>query len=127
MVAGDLAPTFSNIYPEILDPWVSESQFRRLVKTVNERLIKAFKPGGVRAWTDAVVGLGTGWLFEDLGLSGVKAGCRKVEAWIEAWNIDVSSVAGGADGQSLVRCIPLRRTGYLSVRAPFTKPFPYGS
>ncbi len=115
MLVGDLAPTFSNIYPEILDPWVSESQFRRLIKTINEKLIEAFRPGGVRAWADAVVGLGTGWLFEDLGLSGVKSGCRKVEAWIELWNGEVSAVANGLDGQSLVRCIPLRRTGYLSV------------
>lgn len=107
MLAGDLAPTFSNIYPEILEPWVSEGDFRVLIKSVNEGLIEAFRPGGWRALGDAILGVGTGWLWEDLGGAGVKGGVRGVERLIEGWNRQVG------DGE--VRVVPLRRTGYLSV------------
>lgn len=122
MIVGDLAPTFSNIYPEILDPWVSESQFRRLIKTINERLTEVFRPGGIRAWADAIVGLGTGWLLEDLGGTSVKRGCKNIETWIEGWNREVSNTPNDAEGQGLVRCVPLRRTGYMSVNPPPPKP-----
>lgn len=108
MVAGDLAPTFSNVYPEILDPWVSEQDFRILIQTVNSRLIKAFKPGGWRAWVDTVLGVATGWLWEDLGAAAVKSEVRAVEGFIEDWN-------GGRSGEEGVKVFPLRRTGYLSV------------
>lgn len=110
-MAGDLAPTFSNIYPEILDPWVSEQDFRTLIQTVNDGLIKAFKPGGWRAWVDMVLGVATGWLWEDLGAAAVKSEVRNVEGFIEDWN-------GGREGRSGdegVKVVPLRRTGYLSV------------
>lgn len=111
MMAGDLAPTFSNVYPEILDPWVSEQDFRMLIQTVNDGLIKAFKPGGWRAWVDMVLGVATGWLWEDLGAAAVKSEVRNVEGFIEDWN-------GGREGRSGdegVKVVPLRRTGYLSV------------
>lgn len=111
MITGDLAPTFSNIYPEILDPWVSEQDFRILIQTVNDGLIKAFKPGGWRAWVDTVLGVATGWLWEDIGAAAVKTQVRKVEGFIEDWN-------GGREGRSGedgAKVVPLRRTGYLSV------------
>lgn len=111
MIAGDLAPTFSNVYPEILDPWVSEQDFRLLIKKVNEDLLQTFNPLGWRAWVDAVLGIATAWLWEDLGFTGAKRGVRRVEAFIERWNADKS----GKDAESEVRIIPLRRTGYLSV------------
>ena len=114
MIAGDLVPTFSNIYPEILEPWVSEADFRTLIQHVNEGLIAAFHPGGWRAWMDAVLGVATGWIWEDLGMSGVKSGVKNVEQWIEDWNGRDSK--GDEDGESDgAKVIPLRRTGYLSV------------
>lgn len=111
MIAGDLAPTYSNVYPEILDPWVSEQEFRALIQTVNEGLLQAFNPLGWRAWVDAVLGVATAWLWEDLGFTGAKSGVRGVEAYLERWNAE----KGGKDADSEVRIIPLRRTGYLSV------------
>lgn len=120
MIAGDLAPTFSNVYPEILEPWVSEQEFRILVRTVNDGLVRAFAPAGWRAWIDAALGVATGWLWEDFGAAGVKDGVRGVEGFIERWN-------GGRDekeGDEGARVVPLRRTGYLSVRKPTSPPPP---
>ena len=116
MIAGDLAPAFSNVYPEILDPWVSEQDFRYLIQNVNEGLLQAFNPLGWRAWVDAVLGIATAWLWEDLGFTGAKSGVRGVEAFIERWNADKS----GKDAESEVRVIPLRRTGYLNVSSLHT-------
>ena len=86
MIVGDLAPTFSNIYPEILEPWVSDADFRELIQNVNERLTAAYHPGGWRAWLDAILGLATGWIWEDLGFNAVKSRLRETEQWIEKWN-----------------------------------------
>jgi len=114
MIVGDLAPTFSNIYPEILEPWVSEADFRSLIQHVNEGLVAAFHPGGWRTWMDAVLGVATGWIWEDLGMTGVKSGVQNVERWIEEWNGRESK--GDEDGKSEgAKVIPLRRTGYLTV------------
>ena len=119
MIAGDLAPTFSNVYPEILDPWVSEQDFRVLIQRINEGLLQAFNPLGWRAWVDAVLGIATAWLWEDLGFTGAKSGVRGVEAFIERWNAEKS----GKDAEAEVRIIPLRRTGYLSVSGGAFYPF----
>lgn len=110
MIAGDLAPTFSNVYPTILEAWVSEQDFRTLVETVNDGLIRAFRPAGWRAWLDAVLGVATGWLWEDLGATGVKSQVRELEKFMDGWNV------GRSKGQDEdVKVIPLRRTGFLSV------------
>ena len=114
MIVGDLAPTFSNIYPEILEPWVSDADFRELIQNVNERLIKAFHPGGWRAWLDATLGLLTGWIWEDLGFSAVKLGLRDTEQWIEKWNGREGKMAADREADS-AKVIPLRRTAYLTV------------
>lgn len=114
MIRGDLAPCFSNIYPEILEPWVSEQDFRILIRTVNDGLIEAFKPEGWRAWGDAILGLATGWLWEDLGFAAVKGKVRSVEAFVEEWNAKRASKKD-EDGEVPVKAISLRRTGYLSV------------
>lgn len=113
MVAGDLAPTFSNTYPEILEPWVSEVDFRTLIKTVNERLEVAFAPYGWRAWMDAVLGVATGWIWEDLGFAGVKKGVKSVEDFIEEWNGQRRITLEKEEDGEVVRVIPLRRTAYL--------------
>ena len=111
-IEGDLAPTFSHTYPEVLDPWVSEPDFRTLIKSVNEGLIAAFTPYGWRAWIDTILGIATGWLYEDLGFSRVKKGARDVELLIEEWN-GQRRIGLDKEDEDLVKAIPLRRTGYL--------------
>lgn len=113
MVAGDLAPTYSNTYPEILEPWVSEADFRLLIAGINESLITTFSPYGWRAWMDAVMGLATGWIWEDLGFAAVKKGVRDTEKFIEEWNGQRRDTLEKDEDGELVRVIPLRRTGYL--------------
>jgi hypothetical protein len=108
MQKGDLAPTFANLYPEILDPIVEEEDFRVLIKHVNDTLIDAFDPLTFRAWVDNILGVATFWLWEDAGLSGVKRKLSALERWIENWNIEHGEKVG-------VKIIPLRRTGYMTV------------
>ena len=113
MVAGDLAPTFSNTYPEILEPWVSEVDFRMLIKGINAGLVGAFSPYGWRAWLDAALGIATGWIWEDMGFAGIKGKVKAVEAFIEQWNAQRGTGLEKAEDVELTKAIPLRRTGYL--------------
>lgn len=106
MVAGDLAPAFSNLYPEILDPLVTEDKFRALITKLNTTLLKSFDPYRLRNMFDVGMGLVTGWLWDDLGLAGVKRDLQALETWIEGWNRDVGA-------PEAVSIIPLRRTAYL--------------
>ena len=106
MVVGDLAPTFSNVYPEILDPLIKEDNFRSLIDHVNMELIRIFDPWRARAWLDAGMGYATGWLWDDLGLTGAKKELAKLESWLVRWNKDVAEPEG-------CRVVPLRRTAYL--------------
>lgn len=108
MVKGDLAPTFSNLYPEILDPLLPEHEFRKIIAIINDELIKAFDPYRLRNWIDGALGLVTGWLWEDIGAPAVKRHLQHVEAWLERWNREV----GAKDG---VRIWGLRRTAYMSL------------
>ncbi|MCJ1224013.1 hypothetical protein MMC12_000656 [Toensbergia leucococca] len=103
---GDLAPTFSNTYPEILSPWIPEADFRLLIRHVNAELMRVFGPWGWRNWADACMGVATGWVWEDVGAAKVKRGIRGVETWLEEW---------GARWGEGVAVVPLRRTGYLSL------------
>ncbi|KAI1972661.1 hypothetical protein LOZ53_006637 [Ophidiomyces ophidiicola] len=108
MIKGDLAPTFSNLYPEILDPLLPEPEFRKLIARINDEIVAAYSPFGLRNWLDAALGFLTGWLWDDLGLTRVKARLRALEAWIVRWNTEV----GAAEG---VKIWPLRSTGYTSL------------
>jgi hypothetical protein len=108
MQVGDLAPTFNNLYPEILDPHITEEQFRRIVEHINKELIAAFSPYSARNWVDTVLSVATFWLWEDMGFVAVKQRLEKLEKWIADWNRDIGSREG-------VTIIPLRRTGYLTV------------
>ncbi|KAJ9295511.1 hypothetical protein DTO271G3_5967 [Paecilomyces variotii] len=108
MVKGDLAPTFSNLYPEILDPLLSEQEFRSIISKVNSELIKAFDPYNLRNWFDGAMGLLTGWVWDDLGATGIKSHLRQLEDWLENWNREVGAKEG-------VRIWPLRRTAYMSL------------
>lgn len=113
LLEGDLAPTFSNLYPEILDPaGLSEHEFRKLISHVNSELVPAFNPFAWRNILDSVLGLLTGWVLDDLGATGIKKRLQRVEAWLEDWNMSMEKGAG--DGEA-VRIVPLRRTGYLNL------------
>jgi Golgin subfamily A member 7/ERF4 family len=108
MVRGDLAPTYSNLYPEILDPLLPEDQFRKIIEKVNKTLVPAFDPYRASNWVDVVIGVLTGWFWDDLGFGGVKKRLRLLEQWLVEWNRDIGSAEG-------VKIIPLRRTGYMSL------------
>lgn len=117
MVAGDLAPTFSNLYPEILDPaGLSEQEFRRVVSKINAELVEIFNPNRLRNVVDGVLGVATGWLWDDLGLTSVKSRLNKLEAWIEDWNANIQTMSVGQGETSVPpQLISLRRTGYMTV------------
>lgn len=108
MIKGDLAPTFSNLYPEILDPLLPEQEFRKVIATVNNGLIKAFDPFSLRNWFDGAVGLLTGWVWDDIDAPRIKRQLQHVESWLENWNREV----GAKDG---VHIWSLRRTAYTSL------------
>ncbi|KAF2012491.1 hypothetical protein BU24DRAFT_434970 [Aaosphaeria arxii CBS 175.79] len=108
MVQGDLAPTFANVYPEILEGTLAEDDFRDVIQKINDALIDAFNPFGFRAWLDAIMGVATFWLWDDAGMTKIKKDLAELERWIEAWNHRV----GEKEGVSIV---PLRRTGYLTL------------
>lgn len=117
LIAGDLAPTFSNIYPEILDPaGVSEQEFRRVIEKLNGSLIPTFNPYNWRNILDGVLGVLTGWVWEDLGLTNVKTKLKSLEAWIDQWNADMEKTIGSETGTIVPKIISLRRTGYMTVR-----------
>ncbi|RMY67748.1 hypothetical protein D0862_15052 [Hortaea werneckii] len=109
LVAGDLYPQFANLYPEILDPLVSDADFRFLISNLNLRLREAFDPFSFRAWMDGFLGLVTGWLWEDLGFTGAKSGVRGLERFVEEWN-------RGVRGQGReVWVVQPRRTGFMAL------------
>jgi hypothetical protein len=108
MVRGDLAPAYSNLYPEILDPSLPEHEFRTIIHYINKTLVEAFDPYSMRNLLDGFLGLVTGWLWEDFGLTGVKSKLKRLEQWIEEWN----HLHGEREG---VKVIPLRRTGYMNL------------
>lgn len=108
MVRGDLAPTYSNLYPEILDPALPEHEFRTIIHHINKTLVEAFDPYSMRNILDGFLGLVTGWVWEDFGMAGVKGKLKRLEQWIEDWN----RRNGEREG---VKVIPLRRTGYMNL------------
>lgn len=118
LLEGDLAPAFSNLYPEILDPaGVSESEFRRVVDKLNGELVPGFSPYHWRNVVDGVLGLATGWVWDDLGLTGIKSRLRGLERWIDEWNSNMAKTYGNAEeGAIPPRIVSLKRTGYMTVR-----------
>jgi len=116
LLEGDLAPTFSNLYPEILDPaGVNEQEFRRIIEKLNSELIPAFNPYSWRNVLDGVLGLATGWLWDDFGLTAVKMRLRNLEKWVEQWNLDMEKTYGADDSTIPPKIVPLKRTGYMTV------------
>ncbi|THV99496.1 hypothetical protein D6D27_00893, partial [Aureobasidium pullulans] len=88
LVAGDLYPALQNLYPEILDQWLSESDFRTVVETLNPMLKQVFEPNTWGSWFDALMGVATGFLWDNFGWTGVKRGVRDMEKWVEGWNTE---------------------------------------
>jgi hypothetical protein len=116
LLEGDLAPTFSNLYPEILDPaGVSEQEFRRLIEKLNSELIPIFNPYGLRNMVDGVLGVVTGWLWEDFGLTAAKSRLARLERWIEQWNSEMEKTSSSEESYVPPKIIPLRKTAYLTV------------
>lgn len=116
MLVGDLAPTFSNLYPEILDPaGLSEQEFRRIVQKLNNELIPAFNPYSIRNIIDATLGLVTGWIWDDMGFTGIKSRLNNVEKWIEQWNANMEKTMGSEDSSQVPKLISLRQTGYMTL------------
>ncbi|KAK4106706.1 hypothetical protein N658DRAFT_503113 [Parathielavia hyrcaniae] len=116
LLEGDLAPTFSNLYPDILDPaGVSEQQFRRVIDKLNGELVPIFSPYAWRNILDNVLGLATGWLWDDLGFTAAKTRLRSLEKWVEQWNAEMEKTAGSEEGVIPPRIVPLRRTGYMTL------------
>lgn len=119
LLKGDLAPTFSNMYPEILDPaGLSEVEFRRVIDKLNTELTTIFNPSNVRNILDSVMGLATGWLWDDLGFTYAKAKLAALERWIERWNKEMEKTAkttGGDENIIPPKIVPLRQTAYMSV------------
>lgn len=116
LLQGDLAPTFSNLYPEILDPaGVSEQEFRRIIDKLNGELVPIFNPYSLRNVVDGVLGLATGWLWDDFGLTGAKTRLNNLERWIEQWNSEMEKTMVAEEGTIPPKLIPLRQTGYMNV------------
>ncbi|KAA8900861.1 Golgin subfamily A member 7/ERF4 family-domain-containing protein [Sphaerosporella brunnea] len=108
MFSGDLSPAFSNVYPEILEPFVEEQMFREVVRRVNEELYAAHSPWATSNIVDGVVGFLTLWTFEDLVDTTAKRKIDAVEKYLESVNEKLEKETGA-------KFIPLRRTGYLSL------------
>ncbi len=130
LIEGDLAPTFSNLYPEILDPaGLSEQEFRRVIEKLNTELTSTFNPYSLRNMVDGVLGLVTGWLWEDFGLTGAKSRLAKLENWIKQWNAEMEKSAGSDEPAVPPKIISLRKTAYMTVgfslSIPSRAPFPH--
>lgn len=110
MVNGDLSPAYSNTFPDIIEPYVSEDRFRMVVAHLNEELGRAFDPWNVWNWLDAMLGLLTLWILEDIIGTYIKRRLRELELYLQEQNSELEA----AGSQALF--IPLRRTGYMNVR-----------
>lgn len=109
LAAGDLYPQFANLYPEILDPLVTDTEFRFFISNLNTRLKAAFNPFAPRAWLDAVAGALTGYIWEDVGATGAKSEVKGLEKWIDAWNEERR--ARGQEGW----VVTPRTTGFMTL------------
>ncbi|ORY69760.1 Golgin subfamily A member 7/ERF4 family-domain-containing protein, partial [Pseudomassariella vexata] len=116
LIDGDLAPTFSNLYPEILDPaGITEQEFRRIIEKLNGELILIFNPYYWRNILDGALGLLTGWIWDDIGFTNAKTRLRNLESWIEKWNTQMEKTFVPEEGIAAPKIIPLRRSGYMTL------------
>lgn len=106
---GDVYPQYANLYPEILDFHVSDEDFRFLISSINSRVKAAFDPFTTRAWVDAAMGLVTGFMWDDLGMTGSKQGVKQLEAFVDRWNAEKKKA-----GREVTLIQP-RRTGFMTL------------
>jgi len=97
------------VYPEILEPFVTHQDFIFLLSNINARLKAAFDPFTTRAWVDAVLGVATGFVWEDLGLTRCKAEVKKLDIFMEGWNREQERQ--GKEG----RVVLLKKTGFTAL------------
>lgn len=83
---GDLYPAYANLYPEILDPVVSESDFRFLISNINSKIEEAFNPFTFRAFFDFCLSVVTGFIWDDIGVTGAKTGQKSLERIVDNFN-----------------------------------------
>ncbi|PUU75465.1 Golgin subfamily A member 7/ERF4 family-domain-containing protein [Tuber borchii] len=118
MISGDLSPAYSNTFPDILEPYVSEERFRMVIAHVNKELDKAFDPWNLWNWLDAMSGLLTLWVLEDIIDTYIKRKLRAVEAFLQQQNEELEK----AGSQAVF--VPLRRTGYMNLDIQIPNPIP---
>jgi hypothetical protein len=109
LATGDMYPTYANLYPEILDPAVSESDFRFLISNLNSQIEAAFNPFTFRALFDCLLGVFTGFIWDDFGMSGAKTGQKHLEHFVDNWN------AQKAKEDREVKLVQPRRTGFTAL------------
>ena len=131
MAAGDLYPQYSSLFPELLmEAGIGEEKFRECIARINRVLMEVYMPAGVsgvlkaqngqnagnisgnssgRNFLDGVLGLLTGWVWDDTGLLGIKSGVERVEGVICAFNKELEHEGKDA------RWITLKGTAYLSL------------
>ncbi|PWW78076.1 hypothetical protein C7212DRAFT_278183 [Tuber magnatum] len=118
MINGDLSPAYSNTFPDILEPYVSEERFRTVIARVNRELAVAFDPWNLWNWLDAMLGLFTLWVLEDIVDTYIKRKLRVVEAFLQQQNEELEK----AGSQAVF--VPLRRTGYMNLDVQIPDPIP---
>jgi hypothetical protein len=109
LATGDLYPSYANLYPEILDPVVSESDFRFLISNLNTRVEAAFNAFTFRAFLDFFLGVLTGFIWDDLGISAAKTGQKSLEQFVDNWN--AQKAREGLE----VRLVQPRTTGFTAL------------
>ena len=78
-----------------------------------KRQVPIFSPYAWRNILDNVLGLATGWLWDDLGFTAAKTRLRGLEKWIEQWNAEMEKAT--EEGVIPPKIVPLRQTGYMTV------------
>lgn len=69
---------------------------------------------------DGFLGLITGWIWEDLGVTAVKSKLRGLEAYLEEWNKEMQEKSKELGPENAPKIVSLRRTGYMHVSvSPF--------
>lgn len=88
---------------------MGEQRFREVVKTVNEMLLEAHDPWSLGNWGDAILGLVTLWVAEEVVGTRAKRLLRGVEEYLKRVNEELKKEG------LMARIVELRRTGYLNV------------
>lgn len=118
LIAGDIAPTFSNVYPAILEPYLSEADFHDMINRINDALLAAFSCGESYSVTnifDNALDLLTRWLGEDVTYTRLRRRLAPLDEWLHEWNDSVGVQSG-------VKTHPLKATGYMSVDIEIPNP-----